>query len=111
MAITLVSNLADVDWVRKEMVERAARERFAAVAISLLGNLDYRDEPARFKIVPQSTDIAELQVAFKDLLDDLSFLGVQHQFAVAHLVSHGRYTAHPHSLAFGSSDLVADALA
>src|SRR5580704_7679128 len=92
------------------MVQSAAREWFAAAAISLLGDLDYRDEPARFKIVSESTNIAELQVAFKDVLDDLSFLVLQHQLALAHLVSNGRYTANPHPLAFGSGDLVADAL-
>src|SRR5208282_1799774 len=111
MTIALVSNLADVDWVRKEMVERAARERFAAAAISFLGDLDYRDEPPRFKIVFQSAHVPQLEVALKDALDDFGFLVVQHQFAVAHLVSHGRCTADPHPLAFGSGDLVADALA
>ena len=56
-------------------------------------------------------DAAQLQVTLIDVADRAGFGGIDDQPPLANVIAQRRHAAHPHALALGGSDLVADALA
>src|SRR5271154_1646667 len=93
------------------MVESAARERLGVPGIAVFRYLDPGNDPARLEIAHQEPNSPEFEVALEYVPYGSSFLLIDDQLSLVNVVSQRARASHPHSLALGGRDLVADALA
>src|SRR6202521_3881861 len=107
----LMNDLAPIDAVLEEMVERPAAER-APAEFSAGGQYALLvPNPTLVEVCPQFRDAAQGKVLLEDQADAVRLLLVDHELAVLDLVTERNGAAHPHALAPRGRELVADALA
>jgi hypothetical protein len=111
MAFLLVGDFAEIDRVRQHLVQSPARKLPASRSHAFFRHPDFGDDPATLQIVSQEPDGTECQISLMDVFHRRGFGAIDHQSAIADVVSQWRHPAHPHSLALGGGDLVPDPLA
>src|SRR5271156_4161115 len=111
MAFIPVSDLPHVNRVGKQVVERSARERLAALGVAFPRHSTRGHNSTAVKILLQKSDAAEFEVALKNMTYRFCFVFVDQQFALADVVSDRNRTSHPDPFTLGGGDLVADAFA
>src|SRR5271170_3719811 len=93
------------------MVESAARKWLGVPSIAVFRYLDRGNDPARLQIPHQKPNAPEFEIMLEYVPYGSSFLLVDDQLSLVNVVSQRARASHPHSLALGAGDLVADALA
>src|SRR4029077_715473 len=78
---------------------------------AITGCAQFGAETVPVKALLEQAYAAELAVALEDMSDGRGFGFNHNELAVAHLVAERDRTPHPHTLALGGRNLVADALA
>src|SRR6202030_3978999 len=73
-------------------------------------DLDLRYDSPFVEFLAELPDTAKFQVTLIDVPDRVGFSRIDDQPTLANLISKGRHTPHPHALALGGCDFVADAL-
>src|ERR1019366_9319283 len=106
-----VSDLSDVNGIAEQRIERAAREGLLTRAGSIAGYAQFGAEIILVKVLLEQAYAAELAVALEDMSDGGGFGFNHNELAVTHLVAERDHAPHPHALALGGRNLVADALA
>src|ERR1700677_520851 len=110
MTGTLMPNLAEINRIRKQLVERTAGECVAARLPAVLCDPDFGADASPIQIFHQEPDATELQISAKYLSHRLRFRLIDHQATLMHVVADRDQTTHPYALLLGSGDLVADSL-
>src|SRR5271170_6530375 len=110
MAYLLVTNFAQVDRVRQQLVKSAARKLPAPRSHSVFRHPDFGDDLTALQIISQEPDGTEFEISLVDVFHCHGFGPIDYQPAIADVVAQWRYPAHPHSLALGGGDLVPDPL-
>src|SRR5262245_7183519 len=105
-----MGDAADIEGIAQQVVERPP-----TVAYPTLLPAAARDPSLANNVLPpqvglQGRDRAALKVSLEDILDCLGFSFVNDELPVLEVVTERQVAAHPHPLALGGSDLVADAL-
>src|SRR5437899_10587797 len=93
-----VKNLADVNWIGKQLVERSAEKEIPARSLAILCNSHFRADAAAIQILHQQPDGPELQVAPEDLSDRLGFRLMKHETVLDHVVADRHQAAQPQAL-------------
>src|SRR4030081_3052027 len=97
VAGALMPDLADVDRVRLQRIQRPAGERLSAgtgpISISTL----LRSDPLLIEVLLEQSHRAELPVAAKDQPHGLGLLGDGSQLAILDRIAERGDPAHPHS--------------
>src|SRR5258708_27426768 len=108
--LILVFDLADIEVVAQQVVQRATTER-DATARRARRELPCFGSDVVFPEVPnQFVDAAEFQVSLEDRSDQLSFYFDNRNLAVLHLIAKGKVAPDPEALALRRRDLVSDPL-
>src|SRR5258706_7587317 len=110
IGLVLVHCLASIKAVVQQLIERPAGEGGAARAASRLTNSLFAFDARAVQFVFQFGDAAQCHVATIDMLNPCSLFGIDYELAIGQIVAQRQLTAHPHALALGGRDLVADAL-
>src|SRR5271170_468955 len=111
MAYLLVTNFAQVNRVRQQLVQSAARKLPASRAHAVYRHPDFGDDLATLQIAFKEPDGTEFEISLIDVFHRRGFGPIDYQPAIADLVAERWHPAHPHSLALGGGDLVTDPLA
>src|ERR1700674_2333416 len=111
MRNTLVHRLAAIDPVPQQIIERPATEGPASDRPSGFGNTVLAANAQPIKLGSQCPDAAKFQVQVEDQFDGLGLSRVDHETPDDDDVPERHVAAHPHTLAAGGRQLVADALA
>src|SRR5262249_20716738 len=106
----LVHDLAPIDAVAQQMIERTPPERAAEYAA---GGQDPLLAAASFsiKVCPQPRNAAKGEIALEDQPHRLGLGLVHNELSIPHVIAERNGATHPHALAAGGGKLVADALA
>src|SRR5579864_5796793 len=111
MHLTLMSDLADVDRVRQDLVEMASAERPAAGRPPCPVDPDRKPDILGVEELLEPDDASGLQIPSKDHPYDRSMIFNAMQGAVFDPVAEWDHPAHPYPLLLGGCDLVPDPLA
>lgn len=106
-----VPNLAEIDGVGEQFVERTATEQLSSRFDPFPGNPDLRDDPVAGQFFLEQADRAEFQIPFEDVTDCHGFRFVDHQTPLAPVIAERYRTPHPKAALLGGGNLVANALA
>src|SRR5580658_4066586 len=106
MPLLLVTNLADVDRIGQQLVQRAARKAQPAGSYSPLGNADLRQDTVPVELLLQLRYRTCFQITVVDLPYRRSFSLIDDQTAIVDVVPDRWTSAHPDSLSFRGRDLV-----
>ena len=109
MTFLAMANRAHVKRIGQQFVESAAGEGAAARAHAAFRYPQLGDHATLLEVLLQAPHRAEFEIALKDLPDGGRLAWINHQTALADVIADGRHPAHPHALAFGGGNLVADA--
>src|SRR3989440_6559244 len=107
--LTLVRNLAGVNWVREQCVEMTAREGFAAALGAVRCRAAFRPKPETVGRLLDPAHAAELTIESEDAAYRLGLGRVDDERALACVIAQRHIAAHPHALLLRGGDLVADA--
>ena len=110
MRCSFVHRLAEVDAVIEELVDRALVDQLARPLSAVLGDPGFRGVTGATELMAQLRRRAEAQETAEDQPHQLSLAFVHHQLAVDDVIAERRNTAHPHALATGGRELVANTL-
>src|ERR1700730_6767213 len=111
MALLLVADLADVNRVTQQLVQRSPREPAPAGPDALLRDPDLRHDSFHVQLLAQLPDAAQLKVAFVYAPDGAGFVPIDHQPPLFNVIAQRRRPSHPHALALGGGYLVPNTLA
>src|SRR5437773_2661721 len=111
IALALVRNLTDIDRVRQQAVNVAARQGFAAALIAVRGRRRFCSEPEAIDLLFDPAHAAELAIKREDMAHGLGLSGIDDQRALARVIAQRHIAAHPHALLLRGGDLVADPFA
>src|SRR6516165_3294012 len=111
MGLPVVNDLAAIDAVLQQEVERTAREQFATPQATRSARPRLAFDAPGFELLLQQPDRAEFGIAAKDRAHDFCLAVDDDELALVPPIAERRHAAHPHPLLFRSSDLVTDALA
>src|SRR5258707_8504867 len=103
----LVRDLADIDRVRQQRIERPAREALPAGMAAVFVDALLRADPCFVELLLQPPHRAQLPVAKKDPPHRLGLLGHDNELSVLGRVAERAEPAHPQALLLRSGDLVA----
>src|SRR5271167_2920514 len=104
VADAFVANLANVNGVGKQFVERSPEEQIPARSFAILCDPYFRLDSTAIQILHQEPDRPEFQVAPEDLSYRFGFCLISDETAINHVVADRHQTAHPHALLLGSDD-------
>src|SRR5208337_427851 len=107
----LVNDLPAIDPVLQHLIERAARERVAAIRASVRRRSALADNPLSVEPDLQLAHRSESEVSQEDPPNRCGLNLVDDELSVLHVVAKRRLAAHPQALLLRSGDLVADAFA
>ena len=111
IGLILVGDVAAIEAVPQDQVERAAADRLATPAPARSADPALAGDTAREEFLLQQPHRAELGIAAENA-PHLFRLGLDDdELAVLDGVTERRHTAHPHPLFLRSGDFVADAFA
>src|SRR5258707_631186 len=96
--LILVFDLADIEVVAQQIVQRAATERDATARRARRELLDSCPDVAFFEVPYQFVDAAEFEVAPVDEPDPFGFVFDNGNLAVLHLIAEGQGTSDPETL-------------
>src|SRR5262245_21605943 len=105
-----VHDLAAIDAVAQQMIERAAAEGAAAKHAAGGEDTLLAADALSIKVDLQLGNTAECEIALEDQPDHLGLRLIHDESALAHVIAERNGPTHPHALAAGSCELVADAL-
>src|ERR1700747_3538739 len=110
MAHSAVTDLTYIERIGEHHVECATRKRISLLTgpISRAARLGNHSAPV--ELLLEQPHIAQLQIAPEYLPDHLRFSRVNDQAPLPQVVTQRYHPTHPHALAPGGGDLVADAL-
>jgi hypothetical protein len=74
IALLLVANLAPVQRIREQAIERPARERPGSASAPVLRSLDRRDHPELLEVLPQQPYRAQFEIPIENVFDQVGFL-------------------------------------
>src|SRR5947207_13222906 len=97
MALALVRNLTDIDRVRQQAVDVAARQGFAAALIAVRGRRRFCSEPEAIGLLFDPAHAAELAIEREDMVHALGLGGIDDQRAIARVIAERHVAAHPHA--------------
>src|SRR6476646_233041 len=106
--LVLVFDLADVEVVTQQIVQRAAAERDATAGRTRRELLCFGSDVAFSEVPYQFVDAAEFEVALEDRSDQLSLFFDNGNLAVLHLIPERKVAPDPDPFSLGCGDLVAD---
>src|SRR5208337_1286598 len=106
-----VPNLAQVDRVGEQFVERTAAESLSARSIALFGEPNLRDDSVAGQLVSEQPNRAKFEIPLEDVADGRGFRLIDDQTPLAPVITQRHRAAHPETLLLGSGDLVAAPLA
>ena len=104
-------DLADIERIAEQRIERPTREALFTGAGPITGYAELGAEAIAVKLRLEQPHAAQGAVALEYMSDRGGFAFDDHQLAVTYLIAERDHTTHPHALALGSRNLVADALA
>ena len=104
-------DLTAIDAVLQHQIEGPAGKLLTTKGVAVCQYPPLAPNSRDIKFCLQHAHRSELYISPEDMDDGASFLLVDDQFSVLHVVAKRRQTAHPHALLLGSCDLVADAFA
>src|SRR5437868_5552973 len=107
--LTLVRDLAGVNWVREQCVEMTAREQFTAALGAIPRPGVFCSEPETVGLLLDPAHAAELTIESEDAAYRLGLGRVDDERALVGVIAQRHIAAHPHALFLRGSDLVADA--
>ena len=104
----LVDDLAPIDAVGEQMIERAAPERAAAFMGAAGPLLDLGAVPVAGELLDQFAGRAKGDVAAQDVTDQFGFAFIDDELTVADVIAERDGISHPQALLLRGGDLVAD---
>ena len=104
-------DLAAIDAVLQHQIEGPAGKLLTTKGSAVCQYPPLAPNSRGIKFCLQHAHGSELYISPEDMDDGASFLLVDDQLSVLHVVAKRRQAAHPHALLLGSCDLVADAFA
>ena len=111
IGLTLVCDLASVQPVLQDVVQRADRDRLGSgrIAISVPSRLTDNARSVQFQL--QCMHRFQRRVAVIDMSDGFGFGRVHGKLAIGNVVAERRQATHPHAFLLRSGNLVANSLA
>jgi len=106
----LVADLSDMNRIRQQFIQGSAREAAPSRLDTLLRDPDLRYDSALVEFPAELPDAAKFQVTLIDVPDRVGFGRIDDQPTLANLISQRRNPPHPHALALGGCNFVADTL-
>jgi hypothetical protein len=108
--LALVADLANIEAVAQEGGERSPGEWDASDCSSIGQRTEFGLDAGLPQVSEKKIQAAEVEVAAIDVTDRCGLVRNDRNLSILGLVTQGNHTADPKALAFGGSDLVADAL-
>src|ERR1700730_11599931 len=105
----LVANLANVNGIGKQFVERSPEKQVPTRSFTVPCNSHLRADATTIQILHQESDGTEVQISIEYPSHRFRFRLIHDQAAIDHVVTDRHQTAHPHALLLGGGDLVANA--
>src|SRR5271163_1333614 len=96
--LTLVRNLAGVNWVREQCVEMTAREGFAAALGAFRRCAAFRPKPETIGLVLDPAHAPELTIESEDAAHGLGLRRGDDESALVCVIAQRHIAAHPHAL-------------
>src|SRR5438874_2395609 len=96
--LTLVRDLAGINWVREQCVEMTAREGFAAALGAIRCRAAFCPKPETVGLLLDPAHAAELTIESEDAAYRLGLGRVDDERALARVIAQQHIAAHPHAL-------------
>src|SRR5580693_2287595 len=98
MAFLLMPDFTYVNRVGQQLVQCSTREPAPSRLDAVARDADFRLYPSLLQFLAQLPDAPQFQVALIDVPDRVSFIRIDDQPPLAHVVAERRHASHPHTL-------------